>query len=103
MCNVQSAPNSRETIKQVYAVYKVLTANIEIEIKAITIDKASSRAVVELEESVSAALVPFDLVRFRRIKIITVLDLERDMGTGGDGRYRIAKQYGGFCILTDKG
>ena len=111
--NVKSAPDSRETIKQVYAVYKVLTKDVKIYFQStyptmisenlpnqlnisllcsdITIDPENTRAVVELEESVSASFVPFGLLHVERVKIITVLDLVKDKR---DGKYYISRQYG---------
>ncbi|KAK3172415.1 hypothetical protein OEA41_005736 [Lepraria neglecta] len=89
--NIKSAPDSRETIKQVYAVYKVLTKDVKIYFQNITIDLENTRAVVELEESVSASFVPFGLLHVERVKIITVLDLVKDKR---DGKYYISRQYG---------
>ena len=57
----------------------------------ITIDPENTRAVVELEESVSASFVPFGLLHVERVKIITVLDLVKDER---DGKYYISRQYG---------
>ena len=56
-----------------------------------TIDPTNTRAVVEMEESVSARFLPYNLLHAERIKIITFLDLVKDKL---DGKYYIAKQYG---------
>lgn len=117
LCDITSGPNSRDAIKRVYAVYKVLTKNIHIEFQGIcpranlarqsyhphvradsimtldiTFDKTTSRAVVELEEYGSSSFDYFNLMPRRPIKIVVILDLWRD--ASGGGQYYIAKQYG---------
>ncbi|KAK4692175.1 hypothetical protein P7C71_g4973, partial [Lecanoromycetidae sp. Uapishka_2] len=86
--NVKSGPESRETIKQVYTVYKVFTKNVKIHFQ---IDLENTRAVIELEESLDASFIPFNLLHIERVKIITVLDLARDER---DGKFYIQRQYG---------
>lgn len=87
LCNLPSGPNSREQLKNIYAVYKFFTRDIHIEIQKITIDSNCTRAVIELTESLSAAFLP--IWRVYNLKIITVLDLERV-----DNRFYIKRQYG---------
>lgn len=57
----------------------------------VTIDLENTRAVIELEESLDASFIPFNLLHVERIKIITVLDLAKDEK---DGKYYIQRQYG---------
>lgn len=58
----------------------------------IMIDNPPTRAVIELEESLTPSFVPYNVVRFERIKLVTMLDLVREKG---DGKLYIARQYGG--------
>ncbi|KAF6222765.1 hypothetical protein HO133_000813 [Letharia lupina] len=73
--DVKPAPHSIDTLKQVYAVYKVLTRKIEIHFTHVTIDADNTRAVIELEEDVNFVLLPFGFARIRGVKFMTVLDL----------------------------
>ncbi|BFZ58468.1 hypothetical protein PYCC9005_005531 [Savitreella phatthalungensis] len=90
---VASGEGSRERLKRVYGVYKYLTRDVEIKILSITIGEDEKRAVIDLEESLSIRYVP--LFRVRRLKIITVLELEKSKK---DGKVRIAAQYDAFPI-----
>jgi len=91
MVNVTSGPNSIETLKQVYAVYKVFTKHVKIDFQNVTVDLNNTRAVIEMEESLTPSLMPYDWMRFERVKIVTILDLVRDERSG---KYYISKQYG---------
>lgn len=88
--NVKSAPHSIDTFKQVYAVYKALTSKVEIEFLHVTLDADNTRAVVELEESLNFALLPFSFTRIHGVRFVTILDLVRDKQ---DGKYYISRQY----------
>ncbi|CCG83620.1 Predicted protein [Taphrina deformans PYCC 5710] len=87
LCTVESGPNSREELKNIYAVYKFFTRDIHIDIQKVTIDSNCTRAVIELEESLSASFLPF--LRVKNLKIISILDFERV-----DNRFFIKRQYG---------
>lgn len=87
LCTLDSGPNSREQLKGIYAVYKYFTRDIHIDIQKITIDSNCTRAVVELEESLSASFLP--LLRVKNLKIVTILDFERV-----DNKFYIKRQYG---------
>lgn len=93
LATVPKGPNSREQLKNVYAVYKYATRDIDIDIQRITVDANATRAVVELEESLSARHVP--LLRVKRLKIITILDFVRDKK---DNKFYITNQYDAFPI-----
>ena len=93
LVTVPSGPGSREQLKNVYAVYKYATRDIEIDIQRITVDSNATRAVVELEESLSARHVP--LLRVKKLKIITILDFVRGKD---DGKLYIKNQYDAFPI-----
>lgn len=100
LCSLASGPNSREQLKNIYAVYKYFTRDIHIEIQKITVDSNCTRAVVELEESLSASFLP--ILRIKNLKIISILDFERI-----DNKFYIRRQYGervfnntGIRILT---
>lgn len=87
LCTVPAGPNSREHLKNVYAVYKFFTRDIHLDIQKITIDSNCTRAVIEMEESLSASFLP--VWRVKRLKIITMLDFERR-----ENKFYIKKQYG---------
>lgn len=87
LCTLSSGPGSRESLKSIYAVYKFFTRDIEIDIQKITVDSNCSRAVIEMEESLSATFLP--ILRIKHLKIITILDFERV-----DNRFYIKRQYG---------
>lgn len=87
LCTLPSGLNSRESLKNIYAVYKFFTRDVCIDIQKITVDSSCHRAVIELEESFSATFLP--ILRVRNLKIITVLDFERV-----DNRFYIKRQYG---------
>ncbi|KAF6237292.1 hypothetical protein HO173_004761 [Letharia columbiana] len=88
--DVKPAPHSIDTLKQVYAVYKVLTRKIEIHFTHVTIDADNTRAVIELEEDLNFVLLPFGFARIRGVKFMTVLDLVRSQR---DDRYYISRQW----------
>ena len=50
---------------------------------------------IDLEESLSASFIPFNLLYVDRVRIITVLDLVR---MERDGRIYIARQYGEYSF-----
>ena len=47
-----------------------------------TIDPSNTRAVIDLEESLSASFIPFNLLSIVRGRIITILDLEKSKEGG---------------------
>lgn len=57
----------------------------------ITIDAENARAVIDLEESLSASFMPFNLLSVDRVRIITILDLVK---SNEDGKFYIKRQYG---------
>lgn len=87
LCVVSQGTDSRERLRRVYAVYKYFTRDIHINIQKITIDSNCTRAVVEMEEDLSASFLP--ILRITRLKIISVLDFERI-----DNKFFIKRQYG---------
>lgn len=90
LCNLYGGPNSRESLKNIYAVYKFFTRDVQIDIQKITVDSNCTRAVIEMEESLSAKFLP--ILRVKHLKIITILDFERV-----DNRFYIKRQYGKFA------
>ncbi|KAM0803464.1 hypothetical protein BDR22DRAFT_74094 [Usnea florida] len=87
--DVKAAPRSIDTFKQVYAVYKVLTRNVEIRFLDITL--SPTRAVIELQESLNPPFLPFPTTRIHNIPLITILDLSQDPH---DKKYYISRQRG---------
>ena len=59
----------------------------------ITVDAENTRAVIDLEESLSASFIPFNLLYMERIRIITVLDLVK---VKENGKFYIKRQYGEY-------
>ena len=57
----------------------------------ITIDAENTRAVIDLEESLSASFIPFNLLSIDRVRIITILDLVKSKE---DGKIYIQRQFG---------
>ena len=57
----------------------------------VTIDAENTRAVIDLEESLSASFIPFNLLSVDRVRIITILDLVKSKQ---DGKFYIKRQYG---------
>ena len=96
LCTVTSGVNSREQLKNVYAVYKFFTRDIQIDIQQITVDSSCTRAVIEMEESLSATFLP--IFRVKNLKIITVLDFERI-----DNKFYVKRQYGKSSTLISWG
>ena len=63
----------------------------------ITIDAENTRAVIDLEESLSASFIPFNLLHVEKIRIITILDLEKGKE---DGKFYIKRQYGEYLSIA---
>lgn len=62
----------------------------------ITIDPSNTRAIIDLEESLSASFIPFNLLHVERIRILTVLDLVKGKE---DGKCYIKRQYGEYLSI----
>lgn len=93
LCTLPAGPNSREQLKNIYAVYKYFTRDIHIKIQKITVDSNCTRAVIELQESLSASFLP--IFRVKNLKIISILDFERV-----NNKFYIKRQYGGIWPKT---
>ena len=61
----------------------------------VTIDAENTRAVIDLEESLSASFIPFNLLSVDKVRIITILDLVK---VKQDGKFYIARQYGEYLL-----
>lgn len=61
----------------------------------VTIDAENTRAVIDLEESLSASFIPFNLLSVDKVRIITILDLVK---VKQDGKSYIARQYGEYLL-----